>query len=103
MGSDGRIEKRETLRVPVHMAPMESAFNMETATTVNISLHGARILTNRRWRPGDQLSLTSSSGEYRLQGKVIYCYQMIEGQFCVGVEFDVSIKNWRDVIWVDVA
>lgn len=87
MRSDGRIEKRETLEVSIHMAAMEGAFNMESATTVNISPHGARILTNRRWRPGEQLSLTSLSGEFRLQGKVAYCYQLTEGQFCVGVEF----------------
>jgi len=103
MGSDGRIEKRAMAKVPVHISPMESALNLETATTVNISPHGARILTNRRWRPGEQLSLTSLPGDFRLQGRVIYCHQLTEGQFCVGLEFGPSIKNWRDVLWVDVA
>ena len=103
MASDGRIEKREAIKVSVHMAPMESDFKVENATTVNISPHGARILTNRRWLPGEQLSFTSFSGEFRVQGRVIYCYQLTERRFCVGVEFGASVKSWRDVIWVDVA
>jgi hypothetical protein len=93
MESDGRIEKRAMVKVPVHISPLESAFVPETATTVNISRHGARLLMNRRWQPGERLSLASLSGEIQRQGRVIYCCRVTKVQFCVGMEFDESDRN----------
>jgi hypothetical protein len=95
MGSDGRIEKRATVKILVHIVPLESGFIAETTTTVNISRGGARILTSRRWRPGQKLVLTSLSGEFRRQGRVIHCNPLRDGQFCIGLEFDLNIENWK--------
>lgn len=103
MQSDGRVEKRATVRVPVHIVPVENAFIAETTTTVNISRHGARLLTSRRWRPGEQLALTLLSGEFQRYGRVIYCCPLSDGQFCVGLEFDASIKTEKDAAWASVA
>ncbi len=103
MPSDGRIAKRANVKVPVRLAAVENAFIAETTTTLNISRRGARVLTSRRWRPGDQLGLTSTSGEFRRQGKVIYCYPLTNGQFCVGLEFGASIQDWKDAPWANVA
>jgi PilZ domain len=103
MQSDGRAEKRATVKVPVHIAPVENAFSAETTTTVNISRHGARLLTSRRWRPGEQLALNLLSGEFRRYGTVIYCCPLTDGQFCVGLEFDASIKTVSDAAWTSVA
>ena len=103
MQSDGRIEKRAKVKVPVHIVPVENAFIAETTTTVNISRHGARLLTSRRWRPGEQLALTLLSGEFQRYGRVIYCCPLTDGQFCVGLEFDASIKTEKDAIWASVA
>lgn len=86
---------------------MEIDFIAETTTTLNISRRGARVLTSQRWRPGDQLGLTSMSGEFTRQGRVIYCYPLTNGQFCVGLEFGASIKGikeWKeDPPWANVA
>jgi hypothetical protein len=100
MGSDGRIEKRATVKILVHIIPMEGGFIAETTTTVNISRGGVRIVTNRRWRPGERMVLTSLSGEFRRQGRVIHCNPLTDGQFCVGLEFDANIKNWEGAAWV---
>jgi hypothetical protein len=100
MVSDGRIEKRVTVKVPVHIVPMENAFTAETTTMVNVSHRGARVLTGRRWKPGEQLGVTSLSGEFRRHGKVIYCHPVAEGQFCVGLEFGVNGHSWKDAPWV---
>jgi hypothetical protein len=103
MPPDGRIEKRTAVKVPMQIVLAEGAFLVETATTINISRRGARVLASRRWRPGERVSLASMSGDFQLQGRVIYCYQLKEGQFCVGLEFGASIKNWKDAPWADVA
>jgi hypothetical protein len=99
MRSDGRIEKRATVKVPVHIVPVENAFVAETTMTVNISRRGVRILSSRRWVPGEELDLTSSSGEFQRQAKVIYCYPLTDQRFCVGLEFEASTKDWRDASW----
>jgi len=99
MGTDGRIEKRTAVKVLVHLMAMENPFNAETTTTVNISRNGARIISSRRWCPGQQLLLTSLSGEFRRQGTVIHCNPLTDGQFCVGLEFDANIKNWECAAW----
>lgn len=93
MQSDGRIEKRATVKVPVRLVPCEDALTVEMTTTVNISRHGARILTSRRWRTGDQLTLTSLSGEIQRQCRVIYCCPLTEAQFIAGLEFEENAKN----------
>ena len=103
MPSDGRIEKRANVKVTVRLAAAENAFIAETTTTVDVSRYGARVLTGRRWRPGEQLVLTSLSGEFRRQARVIHCYPLTDGQFCVGLEFGASIKDWKDSPWPSVA
>jgi len=103
MVSDGRIEKRAAVKVPVHIVPTESAFTAETTTMVNISRRGARLLSSRRWHSGEQLRLTSMSGEFRREAKVIYCHPFAPGQFCVGLEFSANgngnSNSWKDTPW----
>jgi|SRR5580704_596489 hypothetical protein len=103
MGSDGRIEKRAKVKVPVHIVPMEGRLSAETTTTVNISRNGARLLTSRRWRPGEELDIASLSGEFRRQARVIYCSPVNDRQFYLGLEFDSRINAEKDAAWASVA
>lgn len=103
MQSDGRLEKRATVKVPVRLLPMENALDPEAATTVNISRFGARVFTNRRWRPGDLVDIASMSGEFRRQARVVYCHPLKDGQFCIGLEFGASVKNLKVGPWSSVA
>jgi PilZ domain len=103
MQSDGRIESRAMVTIPVHLVPLENVFGAETTTLINISRRGARVITGRRWRQGEQLGLASMSGEFRRQATVVYCHPSTEGQFCVGLEFDGNMKNWKDATWASVA
>jgi hypothetical protein len=96
---DGRIEKRATVKVPVHIIPVENAITAETTTMVNVSRRGARVITGRRWNPGELLGLTTMSGEFRRQAKVVYCHPAGDGLFCVGMEFGGSAAGWKDTPW----
>jgi hypothetical protein len=103
MRPDKRIEKRAATKVPIHLLPMENALIRESTMTVNISRSGARILTDRRWRPGEFLDLASSTGEFHRQCRVIYCHPLTDRQFCVGLEFDASLRSRKDARWASVA
>lgn len=103
MQADGRIEKRARAKVPVHIVPVENELTGETTMTVNISRSGACVLANRPWHRGEQLALTSLSGGFQRQGRVIYCHPLSGRQFRVGVEFDASIKSRKVERWASVA
>ena len=47
---DGRMEKRVQLAVPVDLLISEEMLIAERVVTVNVSPHGARVVTKRHWR-----------------------------------------------------
>ena len=55
---DGRIEKRVTATLPVQLATTKEPRVAERVFTRNVSPHGARVVTNRLWQPGDAGELT---------------------------------------------
>jgi len=99
MPLDGRMEKRVPLEVHAHLVTDEQLLVAEKAITVNVSPHGARVVTKRLWRAGEQPWLVSLSSEFRLQARVVYCQPLTEGYFCVGLEFRAGFINWGDKFW----
>lgn len=99
MPLDGRIEKRVPMAVPVDLVIAEEMLVAERVVTVNVSPHGARVLTKRRWRAEEQLWLASLTSYFRLQGSVVYCQPQTNGDFCVGLKFRASFIDWGDRLW----
>jgi hypothetical protein len=95
MRLDGRNEKRVPMAVPVCLVVAEKLLVADQAMTVNVSPHGARVLTKRRWQPEEQPRLASSSGEPRTQAKIVYCEPLTDGHFCVGLQFLSPITDWK--------
>jgi hypothetical protein len=95
MGLDGRNEKRVPMAIPVCLVVPEKLLVADQAVTVNVSAHGARVLTRRRWQPEEQPRLASSSGELRTQAKIVYCEPLTDGHFCVGLQFLSTIVDWK--------
>lgn len=102
MQSDGRIEKRARVTVPVHLVPFENAFIAETTMTVNISRRGARVITSRRWRPGEQVAFASTSGQFQRKATVVYCHPQTDGQFCMGLDFGPNGHGGKDSLWPNI-
>jgi hypothetical protein len=96
---DGRMEKRVLLAVPVDLVIAEEMPVAERVVTVNVSPHGARVLTKRRWRAEEHLWLASLTSYFRLQGSVVYCQPLANGDFCVGLKFRASFIDWGDRLW----
>jgi hypothetical protein len=93
---DGRIEKRIPMVLPVDLVVAEEMLVSERAVTVNVSPHGARVVTKRHWRPEEQPWLASLTSYFRLQGSVVYCQSLTNGDFCVGLKFRASFMGWED-------
>jgi hypothetical protein len=99
MPLDGRIEKRIPMAVPVDLVIAEEILVSERVVTVNVSPHGARVVTKRHWRPEEQPWLASLTSYFRLQGSVVYCQPLTNGDFCVGLKFRASFIDWGDRLW----
>lgn len=99
MRLDGRMEKRVPMAVPVDLVMVEEMLVAERVVTVNVSPHGARVVSKREWRAGEQPWLASLTSYFRLQGSVVYCRPQTNGDFCVGLRFLASFINWGDRLW----
>jgi len=92
---DGRIEKRLAMSIPVYLTSLRETRSCEPTTTENVSPHGARTISKRSWRSGEQALIGPLTGEVPPQvGSVVYCEQKSEGRFYLGVEFLDRSVNW---------
>ena len=96
MPPDGRIEKRESLAVPIYLTRLRESGTFEKGLTENVSPSGARVVTWHSWRPGDEPELTPPSCGFHLSARVIYCHPVTKDYFSVGLQFCESTAEWWD-------
>jgi hypothetical protein len=89
-----RAERRIPMEISVYLEGNRQVPGAESTFTENVSLRGARVVSVRRWDPGDRLLLTSRTGEFRASARVAYC-QPLQGEgFAIGVEFLEPKGRW---------
>ena len=93
---DGRIEKRLPTSVPVYLANLDEPRARERTLTENVSPHGARVVSQRSWRSGEESLVTFLTGEFPQVGRVIYCVPKAGDRFCLGVEFPDRMVKWGE-------
>ncbi len=93
---DGRIEKRLPTPVPVYLASLDEPRARERTLTENVSPHGARVVSKRSWRSGEESLVTFLTGEFLQVGRVIYCVPKAGDRFCLGVEFPDRMVKWGE-------
>src|SRR3979490_417358 len=94
---DGRLEKRLTMSVPVYLASLGEPRARERTVTENVSPHGARVISKRSWRPGEEALIAPSTGEFPQVGTVVYSRRKNGGgRFCLGVEFLDRAVKWEN-------
>jgi hypothetical protein len=89
---DGRFEKRDRMQVPVYIASLEEPRAPERTVTENVSPHGCRVLTKRKWLPGERPLVTLLTGAFPQHAQVIYCDAQPKGGFFVGIKFSASFR-----------
>jgi hypothetical protein len=92
-----RIQKRSPTNVALQISSAKQPLTAELAFAENISLHGVRIVTKRAWKPEERVLLKSRHGSIQSRAKVIYCYQLGEGRYAVGLELFLPVGTWVDV------
>ena len=94
---DGRLEKRLPSSVPVYLGLLEDPRAPERTLTENVSAHGARVISKRYWRPGEEPLITPLTGVSPRLGSVIYCLPKTRDLFCLGVEFPDRTVKWGEL------
>lgn len=89
-----RREARIPMEVGVRIAGHPAIPGTETTFTENVSLCGARILSARRWKPEDRLTLATLTGSFSCVARVAYCESSRHAGFAVGVEFIDPQGSW---------
>ena len=60
----------------------------ETVVFANISEHGARLITGRRWPAGKRVIVSDPLANFRATAEVVYCAPYSLRRFAVGVKFN---------------
>jgi hypothetical protein len=88
-----RKEQRVTLKMFVKLSSPGS-LSSEIAPTIDISCHGARVVTRRNWRPDEQLSVRSIRGNLYSRGRVIHCQPYKDNSFLIGIQMYYPTGDW---------
>jgi PilZ domain len=94
--AETQLLRRKEVRVPLKMFVNLSASDnpsFEIAPTVDISCHGARVLTTRNWQLNEQLSIRSIRGSLKCHGRVAHCQPCTDNRFVIGIEI-YSLGDW---------
>jgi hypothetical protein len=89
-----RRETRVPMEVGVRITGHVSTPGTETTFTENVSTHGARVISTRRWKINDHLTIATLTGSFQAIARVAYCQATRESGYAVGVEFLNPTGEW---------
>ena len=90
-----RTEVRTPMKVLVELCSFENITH-EFAYTVDVSAHGARVLTKNPWQSNQHLTVRSVQGNLYSQARVTYC-QSVDGRcFAIGLELRQPTADWTE-------
>jgi PilZ domain len=91
------IFRRKESRIPMKMfVNLYNSDNQtsEIASTIDISCHGARILTKKIWHTDQQLSVRSIRGDLYSQARVVHFQPDMDNSFVMGIEMYYPSGDW---------
>lgn len=89
-----RRETRIPMEVAVHISGHAAVPGTETTFTENVSSRGARVLSSRRWKINDRLTIATLPGSFRSIARVAYCQHVPGTGYAVGLEFVEPTGSW---------
>jgi hypothetical protein len=89
-----RREPRMPMEIGVHISGHAAIPGTETTFTENVSQRGLRVLSTRRWKINDRLTITTPAGSFHSVARVAYCQTVSESSFAVGLELLEPTGTW---------
>jgi hypothetical protein len=90
-----RLEDRIPLTVRVDLCSLDVRQRTQEGLTENVSIHGARVVSSRPWKPDERLNVHSLPGDFRARARVIYCVPLGTDSFAIGLQLLAAAGNWH--------
>jgi hypothetical protein len=92
--SIARRDPRVPIEVGVHLGGLGAQSARESTFTQDVSARGARVVSARRWKKNQRLTLTALAGGFHSVARVAYCKTFAGVGFSVGLELIEPTGNW---------
>jgi hypothetical protein len=89
-----RTQNRLPMAVAIQISGNERLPGIENTFTENVSVRGARILTQRAWRRDERVQVALLPGDFRAGARVAYCQRLRDAGFAIGLEFLEPTGHW---------
>lgn len=91
-----RRENRTAKKVFIELYSFDNAA-YEITNTIDISPHGARVVSKNPWAPNQRLSVRSVLGHLYSSARIVYCQPCADKSFAVGLELHHPTEDWPAV------
>ena len=88
-----RRETRTAKKVFVELYSFDNAA-YEITNTIDVSPHGARVMSKNPWAPNQRLSIRSVLGHLYSSARIIYCQPHADKSFAIGLELHQPTEDW---------
>src|SRR5438477_1534619 len=88
-----RMEARIPTRVGLELSGLDEPILYETNFTENVSRHGARVVTKRRWSTNDSVLVKLPQESLPAQARSTYCQPLKEAEFAMGLPFSSAVYD----------
>ncbi len=88
-----RKEVRVAVKMFVNLCSADSP-SFEIAPTLDISCHGARVVSKRSWQPNQQVSVRSIRGNVYSRARVVHCEPYADNSYAIGIEMYYPTGDW---------
>jgi len=82
-----RTEARIPSRVGLELSGPDEPLIHEITFTENVSRHGARVVTKRRWNPNDSVLVKLPQESLPSRARITYCQPLKGDEFAMGLQF----------------
>ena len=89
-----RMEARIPKRVGLELSGPDEPLIYETTFTENVSRHGARVVTKKRWRPNDSVLVKLPQECLPSRARITYCQPLKGDEFAMGLQFSLVVYSW---------
>ena len=89
-----RTEARVPTRVGLELSGPDEPLIHEITFTENVSRHGARVVTKRRWSPNDSVLVKLPQESLPSRARITYCQSLKGDKFALGLQFSLPVYSW---------
>ena len=92
--SVARRDVRVPIEVGVNLIGGNTRSAKESTFTQDVSARGAKVVSTKRWRRNQRLTITALAGGFQSIARVAYCKSMPGAGFAIGLELLDPAGKW---------